>query len=723
MFVRTLLICAALSVSLLGQASILSCQASANPPLVRAEGITERTGDINLYCFGGQPNAIITGNLSIFLNVAITNRILENGMSDAVLLVDNGGGFQPANVPPRQGASTSLVWAGLRVVLSSEGKVNLRMQNVRAAATQLNPDSVSNIVANLTFNSGALVSFLTNGFVVGTVQRGLYISNNTQLICSTLGSPSPVGVGFTGAVNQGTFYSTVRVTEGFPSAFASLQDFTSQNANSGTRIIVRYAGLPEGARIFTPVAIAGSDSVSPTSAGDFGFTLSGGQYQSGSGTLLLARVVGSDKNGGGGTPAQIGNAFGLTFFDDIAEITYNGDGSGFAVFEVLDSNPAQFQSAQIPSFLELPPLSVEKTTAIREDVLFASLSSLAELRTGATTHIPRFVSTLAPLNDCKLLSDCNAFYFPRLSVNSNAVEVTTDNSKNVEYRYLYVSNSGSGNLLWNASVTYLSGANYLWLKISPTTGMNYETIKLEMLPSGLAPGVYEAQVIVDAGPVSGRWITRVTMRVSTGPPPTPSIQLITNAAQRGVPGPLVAGSMASITGTRFTGTKLEVYFNSLPGRIISSNPTEILVQVPYELKDLPNANATVISDGVSSAPFYTYFVNSAPAIFPYYILNPDYTVNTETSPVRAGRELQIFGTGLPVGGVYTAKIHDRDIPEPVYGGVAPGLVGIQLVTIVVPADLPTMTTDVRICGGTTRDDQTCSPARPVSILAAPPQSE
>ena len=43
----------------------------------------------------------------------------------------------------------------------------------------------------------------------------------------------------------------------------------------------------------------------------------------------------------------------------------------------------------------------------------------------------------------------------------------------------------------------------------------------------------------------------------------------------------------------------------------------------------------------------------------------------------------------------------------------------RLLTIVVPADLPTMTTDVRICGGPSPDDQSCSPPRPVSIREAP----
>ena len=704
---------------LFGQSATLSCQATANPPLVRAEGITERTGDINLNCFNGQPNAVITGNLNIFLNVAITNRLLANGTSDAVLLLDNGNGFQQTSVPPRPSTSGGLVWAGLTINLSNEGRVNLKIQNVRAAATQLNPDNYGNIVATLTFNSGALVSFLSNGFSVGTVQRGLYSSNTTPLICSYVGSETPEGLSVSSALSQRTFYSTIRITEGFPSAFGSIQDFTGQNANSGTRFIVRYSGLPQGARIFTPAVIAGNDAVAPTSTGDYGTPAGGGQYEGGSGALLLVRVNNADPNGGGGAPSQSIPSFGVTFFDALTEVAYNGDGSSaYAVYEVVDSNPARYQSAQIPSFLGLARNAISQFTTIQQDVLFASLSSLSEIRTAANGHIPRFVSTMVPPPDCTRLGDCRASYFPHLAVNANAIELSTDNSRIVETRYLTISNSGSGNFLWYATVSYVSGPNLNWLRLSPPAGINTETIKLDIVPTGLIPGTYEALVNIDAGAVAGRWTTRVTVKVTAGAPPAPIIRTLTNAANR-VPGPLVAGSLAAITGDRLLGNRIQVYFNSVAGRIVTANSNELLVQVPYEMKDVPNANVSVLTDGVSSAPYYAYFVDSAPAIFPNYVLNFDSAINADGSPARAGTLISIFGTGLPLAGVFTAQVHDRQNLKPEYAGVAPSIVGMQLVTVIVPQDLPTMTSDVRICGGPTAENQTCSPPHPIRIEAIP----
>jgi uncharacterized protein (TIGR03437 family) len=431
------------------------------------------------------------------------------------------------------------------------------------------------------------------------------------------------------------------------------------------------------------------------------------------------RVVNADTNGGGGQASQTVPGFGASFFDTLAEIAYSADGnSGFAVYEVMDSNPGRTQSAQIPSFLGLEKNAISSFTTIRQEVLFASLSSLSEVRTGANTHLPRFVSTMAPPPDCGLLGDCNASYFPRLAVNVNAIELTTDNSRAIENRYITITNSGSGNFLWFATVNYVSGSNLSWLQLSPPAGINAETIKLDLRPANLIPGTYEAIVVIDAGPIAGRWLTRVTMRVAAGAPPTAIIRSVVNPANR-IPGPLVAGSLAAITGDRLVGSNTQVFFNSAPSRIISASTDELLVQVPYEMKDLPNANVAVHVNGVASAPYYTYFVESAPGIFPNYILNADGGINSDQAPAKAGTAVSIYGTGMPLAGFYSAQIHDVGGLSPEYAGVAPGIVGMQLVTVTVPEWLPTMTTDVRICGGPAQDRQTCSPPRQIRIEAVP----
>src|SRR5712692_2328394 len=70
----------------------LSCASTAVPALVRLEGVTEKMGDVIVDCSGGQPGMTITSNLSVFLTVNVTNRLLANNFSDAQLIVDTGSG-------------------------------------------------------------------------------------------------------------------------------------------------------------------------------------------------------------------------------------------------------------------------------------------------------------------------------------------------------------------------------------------------------------------------------------------------------------------------------------------------------------------------------------------------------------------------------------------------------------------------------------------------------
>ena len=48
---------------------------STSPISVRAEGLTERLGDIVLQCSGSNPGTVFSGNFTLFLPVTITNRV------------------------------------------------------------------------------------------------------------------------------------------------------------------------------------------------------------------------------------------------------------------------------------------------------------------------------------------------------------------------------------------------------------------------------------------------------------------------------------------------------------------------------------------------------------------------------------------------------------------------------------------------------------------------
>src|SRR6266849_3838783 len=72
------------------------CAVTSVPVQVRSEGVTERLGDILLQCSGSNPGTVLSGNLTLFLPVNITNRVDQNNLTrDAVVSVDSGSGFVP----------------------------------------------------------------------------------------------------------------------------------------------------------------------------------------------------------------------------------------------------------------------------------------------------------------------------------------------------------------------------------------------------------------------------------------------------------------------------------------------------------------------------------------------------------------------------------------------------------------------------------------------------
>jgi uncharacterized protein (TIGR03437 family) len=88
-----------------------TCVANAGvPPIVRVEGITELVGDLLLQCSGGKPTplgAIVpTANITLFLNTNVTSRLLSNGASDALLLVDEPGGAPNSQIAEPSNANT-----------------------------------------------------------------------------------------------------------------------------------------------------------------------------------------------------------------------------------------------------------------------------------------------------------------------------------------------------------------------------------------------------------------------------------------------------------------------------------------------------------------------------------------------------------------------------------------------------------------------------------------
>jgi uncharacterized protein (TIGR03437 family) len=511
----------------------------------------------------------------------------------------------------------------------------------------------------------------------------------------------------------GSTFSSTRLTEGFGDSFGPLAAPQNFNADSGTRLIVQYSGFPQGARLFVPTAVAGSDATQPTAGGDLGFSASGGKYTPGGNpSLLLSFVQNANANGAGGTPLYAPGApgSGTVSFDSMSEVILT-NGAGVAVYEVMDANPSIQESAQFPTFLALAPFS-GAAIQTSENVSLAPVSTIQTAT--AKDPIPRFQQIEIP-EDCTVLGDCNAKYFPRLVVLETSLSYTAQAGSQTQTQYVIIQNPAGGVLQWTASLTYAKGSG--WLNISPTSGENDSGIRVDAIPGTLAAGTYNATLTIDAGPLAGSRSVPIALVITAPPPPVvqpPTVQAVVNAATFAA-GAVAPGSIATLAGTQLFGKIVTVTFDGLPAQLLFINNTQINLIVPAGLGTKTSAQLIVTVDGTASAPLTVSLTPFAPGIFANGVLNQDYSLNSAKQPASLGSVIQVFATGLSGTGVITAKIGTEAIAQPYYGGPAPGIAGVQQVNLIVPSNLTGSTVNVSVCGGPSAAQVVCSPAIAVAI--------
>lgn len=691
----------------------LTCTPSASPQLVHQEGITEETHDITFNCSGGGPSQTLTQDLYFFLNVNITNRLasaISNVLTGITLTADNGSGPVAVSAPPTLMGLGTLAFNGASFTLSAAGSVTLQLTGLRGDANQVTSGGTMQVTMG---SNGGIQFSPTLPLLVGQPQTGLYVGYSGKLICAQTGSPAPQdATSFASFLAGGSAFTSTRLTEGYADSFGPKSDPQNLNADTGTRIVIQYSGFPAGAQLYVPAVVAGSDATQPTAGGDLGVTASGGKYTPGAvPSLLLALVPNTDANGAGGTPAYAPGApgSGTASFNGMSQVTLT-NGSGIAVYEVVDANDSVQESAQFPTFLVLAP-DYNNPPAIMTSEN-ATLGPVSTVQTAtAKDPIPRFQQA-TPSSDCSILGDCNASYFPALSVPQASLNYTAQAGGATIAEYVQVDNTGGGILQWTASVTYSNGSG--WLTVSPASGENSGTVEINAVPGTLTPGTYKATLVINAGPTGTRSLPVTFVVTPAAAIPAPAIQSAVNAATF-ASGPLTPGSLATLTGSLFSGQNLSVTFNGIAAQVLFSSATQINLVVPSSLAGKSTAQVVVTANGVASAPFNVNLAAFAPGIFNNGILNQDNTVNSAKQPAAPGSVIQIFATGLSGTGVITAQIGSQVVTQPYYAGPAPGIAGLQQVDLILPSDLSGNSVNVSVCGGAPAAQVVCSPAVSVAI--------
>lgn len=653
------------------------CQVTSTPLQVRAEGVTERLGDIGLECTGGTPGSLLSANLTLFLPVAVTNRIDANFQAvDSLLAIDTGSGFAASAVRAQISGNT-VGFYGLSAVVPT-GNLNLRVSGLRAAVSQLGglgqPLNVS-ISSSLALNQAqAVVAYPQTGLTATLYSTGI----------ACYGSPAPGAFTLADLFAAGTAFASTRLTEGYSSAFEPRQP----GADNGVRFLVRYSGFPASARIYIPDAVAGSNTVSPTSAGDLGLPQSLGRYLPGSHTLVLVRVNGADSTGAGGFTVFPPQGSGAQTLNSVSEVTLT-NGSGYAVYEVADANPGVQESAQFPTFITLPNVTAPATATATETVTLAPVSGA--FAASATAPIARFVSSTPP-SDCSLLEDCNAGYFPKLMADGTPIQISAvanGGPMTSNTGYITVRNASGGLLVWNVVIRYETGAD--WLFVDNAAGAGNASVRVWSDTKTLGPGTYHATITINAGSAGSQTIPlTLTVTAPTPPPPppptapVPTVTQVVNAATF-QPTPLVAGSLATVMGAHLAGKSVQAAFDGVAASILYSSDSQVNLQVPVALTSKTSAVLVLTIDGAATAARNVALVPAAPSIFAHGVLNQDYSDNGAAA-ARPGDVLQIFLTGLPKGALVTGQIGTRTGLIPLYAAEAPDVPGVQQVNLAIPAN-------------------------------------
>ena len=428
----------------------LTCNVLSVPTQLRAEGLTELIGDIVLTCSGGTPTAagksIAQANVSVYLNTNVTSRILSNGASEALLLLDepgspsnpvqelcpnisgcvvagNGGSGEPFNGSPSrpnifQGvvSANSVTFQGVPVDAPGAGSRIYRLTNIRANASALAGSVAGQIVANVSVSGSTSLPLANPQRIVGAVMPSLTygLGSITAPVCVGLSNTTQVGdVSFTETYSSA--FRTRTSAGADPGATAIQQtpgvDYNTESgfifpglpgsglADFGTRFKAVFRNIPSGVSVWVSTSSVGA---TPQSAAQMTLSETGPFFPVASTTTLSGfDVVQLSVVNGSATvffevtaasPVAIDSYEFVILFDSTGTTlnpsappaTVNG---GFAdtpsAFPPGDPTQAQSSAFSIPRFIDTStPLTVISVTPCQTLLVFPFVLNTGGFDTG-----------------------------------------------------------------------------------------------------------------------------------------------------------------------------------------------------------------------------------------------------------------------------------------------------------------------------------------------------
>jgi hypothetical protein len=321
-----------------------------NPTQVRSEGYTELLGDIVIQCTGGnaQPagSAVQLANITVALsNTTVTSRVFSNGLSEALLLIDEpGAGSQvgAGGTLPQLVCSGGAAGAGPGGCTTVAGSVSTGgftyIGAVLATNTSTVPNVFQGVVQNqnqVVFNGVPIMAPVTAGFA--RVFRITNIRANGSALAN-FGTQGTTPVLASVAISSGVQLSNPVPTVGFLyNGLGATAVRNSGNTGGGSSINILQcgtAGLTSGAvlRFTEGFAAAFKTRVAPTAAYSGALTNTSGPVSSSTVVQNMPAQILPGSESGFVLSSTSGGTAGLADFGSRLKATFNNVPTGVNIF-------------------------------------------------------------------------------------------------------------------------------------------------------------------------------------------------------------------------------------------------------------------------------------------------------------------------------------------------------------------------------------------------------
>lgn len=668
-----------------------------NAPTIRMEGITELVGDILLTCNGGSPTPngqqVALTTITLTFNANLTSRILANGASEAMLLIDEPTSASNPNTPqlacatPIEGCSivgnggnnlysgaaghpnifqaqqispTTLAWYNLP--LDAPGQTAARIVRITNVRVNANALAVSNLLQPPAVQATISITGAENIGLAGPMQT---VANLAQGLETSVAGTAFLQCG-SSPFSAGLYPTTasVTLTEGFAGAFRQM----SYGANGNTTLAAWLTSGATGESGFIPASTSGVPTPAGAAAAGTEFTVALAPAIPAQITATVPATVNlldAKQNVVGSADAVVstGTTGVVAINVTVTSVTPSATVKSLTIPVTFSGNAPQLPLtiSATPGFLTTPFPQVDLFAI--DSPSYNSIPVFGTLDSGISTPPESLGQTIASVVDCTQTT-------ANLGTNNQPLPVFQQSGPVAPLFYnvpivssgpsaegLQVNKDPSATWL-NATLNSTTTPATLILSansFSPSTTLE-RTTTLQVTASG-AVGQLALGVTFTA--VTGPWFTRYGYKNSAS--------YVDQAVAPGEPFLIggynfgtVAEANLTVGSNGFVETTLadtQVLFDNQPA------PLQFVVQIdgvgyaagyaPFELAGKSTTNVQVVNNNVASPPVTLNVTDAVPAIFTANtsgggqgaILNQDFSVNGQGNAANPGDMVYIYGGG------------------------------------------------------------------------------